>query len=107
MRFVIARELLSLWAVTRAALCLSVFFALLPSAFTLAAERGIQLDGPRVQGGLVRGRVAPGSAVQFEGEPLRVSKDGWFLIGSAGTRCRKPCCRWCFRTAGASATASR
>ena len=81
MRFVIGRELLSLWAVTRAALCLSVFFALLPSASTLAAEPGIHLDGPRVQGGLVRGRVAPGSAVQFEGEPVRVSKDGWFLIG--------------------------
>ena len=81
MRFVIARELLSLRAVTRAALCLSVFFALLPSASTLAAEPGIHLDGPRVQGGMVRGRVAPGSAVQFEGEPVRVSKDGWFLIG--------------------------
>ena len=81
MRFVIARELLSLWAVTRAVLCLSVFFALLPPASTLAAEPGIQLDGPRVQGGMVRGRVAPGSAVQFEGEPVRVSKDGWFLIG--------------------------
>ena len=81
MRFVIARELLSLWAVTRAALCLSVFFALLPSASTLAAEPGIQLDGPRVQGGLVRGRVAPGSTVEFEGERVRVSRDGWFLIG--------------------------
>ncbi len=81
MRFVIARELLSLWAVTRAALCLLVFFALLPSAFILAAEPGIQLDGPRVQGGLVRGRVAPGSTVEFEGERVRVSRDGWFLIG--------------------------
>ena len=81
MRFVTARELLSLWAVTRSAFCLSVFFALLPSASTLAAEPDIQLDGPRVQGGMVRGRVAPGSAVQFEGEPVRVSKDGWFLIG--------------------------
>ena len=81
MRFVIARELLSLWVATRAALCLSVFFALLPSASTLAAEPGIQLDGPRVQGGLVRGRVAPGSTVEFEGERVRVSRDGWFLIG--------------------------
>ncbi len=34
-----------------------------------------------MQGGLVRGRVAPGSSVTFQGEPVRVSKDGWFLIG--------------------------
>ncbi len=46
-----------------------------------SAEPGIRLDGPRIQGGLVRGRVAPGSKVKFEGEPVRVSKEGWFLIG--------------------------
>ena len=34
-----------------------------------------------MQGGLVRGRVAPGSTVKFEGERVRVSRDGWFLIG--------------------------
>ena len=64
-----------------AALCLLALFVLLPPAFTLAADSGVQLDGPRVQGGLVRGRVPPGSTVLFEGEPVRVSGGGWFLIG--------------------------
>ena len=41
----------------------------------------IRLEGPRTQGGLLRGRVAPGTSVTFEGVPVRVSKDGWFLVG--------------------------
>ena len=41
----------------------------------------IRLDGPRTQGGLLQGRVAPGSGVEFEGTPVRVSEDGWFLVG--------------------------
>ncbi len=48
---------------------------------TAARDTGVPLDGPRTQGGLLRGRVAPGSAVEFEGVPVRVSADGWFLIG--------------------------
>ena len=34
-----------------------------------------------MQGGLLRGRVAPGSVVEFEGGPVRVSEDGRFLVG--------------------------
>lgn len=68
-------------AVLRVALCLLALFTLLPSASVLAAEAGLRLEGPRVQGGLLRGRVAPGSVVEFGGEPVRVSKEGWFLIG--------------------------
>ena len=41
----------------------------------------IRLDGPRTQGGLLRGRVVPGSCVAFDGTPVRVSEDGWFLVG--------------------------
>ena len=41
----------------------------------------IRFDGPRTQGGLLQGRVAPGSGVEFEGRPVRVSEDGWFLGG--------------------------
>ena len=41
----------------------------------------IRLDGPRTQGGLLQGRVAPGSEVEFEGTPVRVSEDGRFLVG--------------------------
>ena len=47
----------------------------------VVADTGVRLDGPRVQGGLLRGQVPPGSAVEFEGDAVRVSKDGWFLIG--------------------------
>ena len=46
-----------------------------------AQPAGIRLDGPRTQGGLLQGRVAPGSEVEFEGVPVRVSEDGWFLVG--------------------------
>ena len=46
-----------------------------------AAETGVRLDGPRIQGGLLRGRVPPGSTVEYEGDAVRVSNDGWFLVG--------------------------
>ena len=46
-----------------------------------AAETGVHLDGPRTQGGLMRGRVPPGSTVEYEGDAVRVSADGWFLVG--------------------------
>lgn len=41
----------------------------------------LHLEGDLVQGGLVRGQVAPGSAVTFDGRALRVSPDGWFVFG--------------------------
>ena len=41
----------------------------------------IRVDGPRTQGGLLQGRVAAGSGVEFQGTPVRVSEDGWFLVG--------------------------
>ena len=44
-------------------------------------DADIQLEGPRTQGGLLHGRVAPGSTVEFEGFPVRVSPDGLFLVG--------------------------
>ncbi|MDE0460514.1 MAG: M23 family metallopeptidase [Chromatiales bacterium] len=47
----------------------------------VAAESGLRLDGPRLQGGLLRGRVPPGSTVEYEGGAVRVSQDGWFLVG--------------------------
>ena len=54
------------------------------SPFSLAAsvaETEVRLDGPRVQGGLLRGRAPPGSRVEYEGDTVRVSTDGWFLVG--------------------------
>ena len=65
------------WAIR----CLLAFVAMLPFASAPAAETGVRLDGPRIQGGLLRGQVAPGSTVELGGVPVRVSRDGWFLIG--------------------------
>jgi murein DD-endopeptidase MepM/ murein hydrolase activator NlpD len=66
--------------VTGTTLCLATLLLLL-SGRAQSVEPPVHLEGPRVQGGLVRGRVAPGSKVKFEGERVRVSRDGWFLIG--------------------------
>jgi murein DD-endopeptidase MepM/ murein hydrolase activator NlpD len=41
----------------------------------------MELDGNLVQGGLVRGRVAPGSAVWLDGRALPVAEDGRFVFG--------------------------
>ena len=71
----------ALTSLARATLFLTSFLAPLSYGATAAAETGIRLDGPRTQGGLLRGRVAPGTAVAFEGVPVRVSRDGWFLVG--------------------------
>ena len=60
---------------------LALVVALLAFAPMPAAQTGVRLDGPRTQGGLLRGRVAPGASVELGGAPVRVSRDGWFLIG--------------------------
>ena len=52
-----------------------------PESAAAADSARIRLDGSRTQGGLLRGWVAPGSSVAFEGMPVRVSQDGWFLVG--------------------------
>jgi murein DD-endopeptidase MepM/ murein hydrolase activator NlpD len=41
----------------------------------------LHLEGELIQGGLVRGQVAPGSAVSLDGRELRVSDDGRFVFG--------------------------
>jgi murein DD-endopeptidase MepM/ murein hydrolase activator NlpD len=46
-----------------------------------AAAAELRLEGELVQGGLVRGQVAPGSAVWLDGRQLRVSADGRFVFG--------------------------
>ena len=69
-------------AVMRAAIAGVALVVLLPfTPAPVVADTGVRLDGPRIQGGLLRGQVPPGSAVEFEGDAVRVSKDGWFLIG--------------------------
>ncbi|MFQ5934864.1 MAG: M23 family metallopeptidase [Acidiferrobacterales bacterium] len=39
------------------------------------------LEGPMIQGALVQGRADPGTRVEFNGQPVRVSDGGAFLIG--------------------------
>ena len=66
----------------RPALIAMALLVLLPfGPVPVAAETGVRLDGPRTQGGLLRGRVPPGSTVEYEGDAVRVSADGWFLVG--------------------------
>lgn len=48
---------------------------------TLLLAGALALEGPLKQGGMVVGRVAPGSAVSLEGRPLRVSGNGLFVMG--------------------------
>ena len=75
------RELRSPSALLVATLGLLAALTLPPWTAASAAEPGVHLEGPRVQGGLVRGRVPPDSTVTFQGERVRVSKEGWFLFG--------------------------
>ena len=55
--------------------------ALLLNAMPLAASDCIDLQGSLMQGGLVWGRVAPGSRVTVDGSPLDVLPDGTTVAG--------------------------
>jgi len=46
-----------------------------------AARELVTFEGTFAQGGLVVGRTDPGTVVEFEGRPVRVSPDGVFVIG--------------------------
>lgn len=46
-----------------------------------AADSVLKLDGPLQQGGLVKGQAEPGAQVLFDGQEIRISKEGVFLIG--------------------------
>ncbi len=45
------------------------------------AADSLALKGPMSQGGLVVGETDPGNRVLFDGEPIRVSPEGLFLLG--------------------------
>lgn len=50
--------------------------------FTISAQAGTySLSGSFKQGGLIFGTVTPGSLVTLDAEPVKVSKDGLFLLG--------------------------
>ena len=57
-------------------------YALAVLIFGLSAQASeLHLEGQLIQGSVVRGQVAPGSAVWLDGQQLRVSADGWFVFG--------------------------
>lgn len=58
--------------------------AVLGSCATVAADGAaaqVELKGEWRQGGVILGRAAPGSTASFNGRPLRVSPEGWFVVG--------------------------
>ncbi|HEB95204.1 MAG TPA: M23 family metallopeptidase [Sedimenticola thiotaurini] len=55
---------------------LALLLAVLP-----AWAGALELEGELVQGGVVTGRVEPGTRVLFDGERIRVSEEGVFLLG--------------------------
>ncbi|MBL6935273.1 MAG: M23 family metallopeptidase [Alphaproteobacteria bacterium] len=68
---------------------LILFAAITVPAVTLAADLppGLPygLQGHAVQGGMLRGHVAPGARVWVEGAAVKVAPDGGFLIGFSRT----------------------
>ncbi|MDJ0738678.1 MAG: M23 family metallopeptidase [Gammaproteobacteria bacterium] len=68
----------------RSVICAALLLLLAPplaAATATAADAWYALDGQLVQGGLVYGRTAPGSTVLQDGQEVRVSKNGDFLLG--------------------------
>ncbi len=57
----------------------SVLFAIV--AMIASSSVAMELSGDFVQGGLVIGHVAPSSRVTVDGDPVRVSERGAFLVG--------------------------
>ena len=57
----------------------AAFAALAPTV--LAEDLPFGLQGPAVQGGLLRGHAKPDAQVWVEGTPVKVASDGAFLIG--------------------------
>lgn len=55
-------------------ICLALLVAV-PAAAQIA------LDGPMTQGGLITGKIAPGHALELDGEPVKVASNGRFVIG--------------------------
>lgn len=62
---------------------LAVLLAALVAASPAAADDRLVLEGAFTQGGLVRGRVPSGARVALDDKPVRVDRDGNFLLGFA------------------------
>ncbi len=60
---------------------LGLIFMLLTVCGPAGAAGTLSLEGDKEQGGLIVGRTDPGTKVVFDGQPIRVSPEGYFLIG--------------------------
>lgn len=72
------------WTKTDFVLILALVLALALIGKAKGAEvsgDGLNLQGRFIQGGLVTGRVVPGTRVEMDGAPVKVRSDGRFLIG--------------------------
>jgi murein DD-endopeptidase MepM/ murein hydrolase activator NlpD len=58
-----------------------VLVVLVASVAATAHAGQLKLDGKFTQGGLIIGQTDPGAQVRFEGEKIRVSPEGIFVIG--------------------------
>ena len=52
----------------------------LPLVFSMAAH-GVELKGSFTQGGMIIGHTSPDAKVSFKGRSLKVSPDGYFVLG--------------------------
>ncbi|PLY03939.1 MAG: peptidase M23 [Desulfuromonas sp.] len=59
---------------------ISLLFLLL-FAFVVQVGAEVQLSGSFTQGGLIYGKVEPGTRVRYKGALVRVSPDGEFIVG--------------------------
>ena len=59
---------------------MSITLVLLCS-LTFAASPKLEIDGPVLQGSLLRGQVEPGNTVSVNGSPIAVSSTGQFVFG--------------------------
>lgn len=41
----------------------------------------VTLEGPRIQGGMIVGKAAPGSRISLDGTPVKLGSDGQFVFG--------------------------
>lgn len=59
-----------------------VLLLMLPLRSVATGEISLELPETVPQGGLIVARTEPGAAVEIDGRPIRVSTDGFFLVGA-------------------------
>ena len=63
-----------------------IFFTLIFFLFFNAISYSFELNGNFIQGGLIKGKVHPGTKVLLDNKPLKVSNEGFFVFGISKER---------------------